>query len=163
MTRARNFLIAYVLLVGLPVFGLIGILERGRTLTAPISIDGVWKFQGDFRRLAGSPCEKSFSTIEDSVLRISQSGKYLTLSLPNGTNATGAGTIEGTTVMAAMLPLAASSSETSCGNKQRLCLTAHVDTQAKPQVLLGMMRITDCTSGPSIEFRAVKEGTEAGR
>jgi hypothetical protein len=41
----RNFVVAYTLLVGLPLLGLAGVLRSGRNITAPISIDGTWKIE----------------------------------------------------------------------------------------------------------------------
>ncbi len=80
MHSNRNFIIAYILLVGLPILGLVGILKTGRGKSAPISVDGTWTFQADPSRLAALPCGKSLAT---SDLAISQSGESFTLSLPN--------------------------------------------------------------------------------
>lgn len=41
----KNFTVAYLFLVLLPVFGLVGILRSGQTLKAPASMDGVWMLQ----------------------------------------------------------------------------------------------------------------------
>ena len=58
----RNFIIAYILLVGLPVLGLVGVLKTGRGVAAPISLDGTWTLQADSSRLASLPCGKSLAT-----------------------------------------------------------------------------------------------------
>ena len=44
----RNFVVAYILLVGLAVARLRGVLKSGRSLTAPISVDGTWKVEADW-------------------------------------------------------------------------------------------------------------------
>ena len=45
----RNFVMAYIVLVGLPLLGLVGVLRNGRALSAPVSVEGRWTFQADPR------------------------------------------------------------------------------------------------------------------
>jgi Kef-type K+ transport system membrane component KefB len=48
MSRAgRNFVVAYILLVGLPLLALVGVLRRGRAVTAPVATNAAWKAPGD--------------------------------------------------------------------------------------------------------------------
>ena len=66
---------AYILMVGAPVLGLLGILEAGRTIAAPPSIGGEWTLQFD----AGPQCAGI-----PASLNISQSGPAATITLNDG-------------------------------------------------------------------------------
>ena len=158
MSRAnRNFLIAYTLLVALPVVGLMGVLKHGHNLAAPISVDGVWRLQADLTQLATLPCGKSLASTQNAVLTISQSGKNFTLSLPNGPKATASGTIDGTRLKASVLPSEGWAADPSCGNDRVLSLIATVDPKAEPSSLAGMLSVSDCASCAPVELRATRD------
>lgn len=148
----RNFIIAYVLLVGLPILGLLGVLRKGHTLTAPISIDGTWKVTADAARLAALPCGKSLAA-SDLALAISQSGGNFVLSLPNGPKSIAAGSIDGTSLKASVVPSGAWAGEAGC-NDRDLQLVATVDPSANPRVLAGTISVNDCPACGAVEFRA---------
>jgi hypothetical protein len=152
----RNFIIAYVLLVGLPIIGLLGVLKRGQALTAPISVDGMWQLQADPVRLAALPCGKTLAFTPDMALAISQSGRNFTLSLANGPKSTASGTLDGTVLKASVVPSAAWSDEAGCGNGRELSLVATVDPKADPRSLTGTVSAKDCPSCASVEFHAVR-------
>ena len=152
----RNFIIAYILLVAVPIVGLVGVLKRGRTLTAPISVDGVWQLQADPARLAALPCGKTLGQNPETALAISQSGRNFTLSLTNGPKSTASGVLLGTTIKASLVPAAAWSEETGCGAGRELSLVATVDTKADPRSLSGMLSVNDCSSCAPVAFRAVR-------
>ena len=155
MSRAtRNFIIAYILLVGVPVIGLVGVVEAGRNLIAPLSVDGAWRIQADFDQLASSHCLKSLGSIRDTDLMISQSGKNLIITLSDGSKATGSGIIEGTRLTASVQP-SESRAGTGRGNDGLLALNATVDQKAAPGFFEGLLSV----GGPSctpVQFRAVR-------
>ncbi len=152
----RNFIIAYILLVALPIVGLLGVLKNGRTLTAPISVDGMWQLQADPARLASLPCGKTLGQNPETALAISQSGRNFTLSLANGPKSTASGVLDGTTLKASLVPAAAWSEETGCGARRELTLVATVDVKTDPRSLTGMLSVSDCPSCGSVEFHAVR-------
>jgi hypothetical protein len=152
----RNFIIAYILLVGLPVAGLVGVLKSGRKLTAPISVDGVWQLQADPVQLAALPCGKSLAHTQETALAISQSGRNFTLSLTNDPKSTASGVVEGSTLRATVAPSAAWSEEAGCGPGRELSLVATVNPKADPRSLLGMLSVNNCPACASVEFRAVR-------
>jgi hypothetical protein len=82
--------------VGAPVLGLLGILEAGRSLTAPVSVGGEWKVQSDsVVNCAAVP----------RTLTISQSGADLLITLNGGHTIEGAisgSTLSGKSVQAAI-------------------------------------------------------------
>jgi hypothetical protein len=146
----RNFIVAYVLLVGLPVVGLAGVLKRGRSITAPISIDGTWTLQADPGSLAALACGKS-PALSDLAMAISQSGGSLTLTLGNGTKSPASGVLVGRTLKASILP--SWSDDAECSGRE-LSLVANVDPTSNPRSLSGTISLSDCTACQPVEFRA---------
>src|SRR5689334_875528 len=96
----KNFAIAYLFLVALPVVGLVGVLRSGRNLTAPTAIGGLWKVEHVNGALVTVTCGTSSSPDQDLVLAISQSGPNFTLKLANLPASSGVGAIVGTAVRA---------------------------------------------------------------
>jgi hypothetical protein len=147
-----NFVLAYVLLVGLPLLGLAGVLRSGRTLVAPISIDGTWQLDADAKPSAGYPCPAA-SNLVSSPLQISQSG--LTFVVTFGKNkAELPGTLEGKTLKASSLPGPDTQSGTCSGP---FTLTATVDPKSDPRSLTGALSVPACSSCEPIAFHAVRQ------
>ena len=156
---SRNFIIAYALLVGLPILGLVGILKSGRALAAPISVDGVWKLQTDPLRLAALPCGKTLASSPDAALAISQSGRNFTLNLKDGPKSAASGALDGTSLKASLVPSAPWSEEAGCGSGREISLVATVDPKTNPRSLEGTLSVSTCLSCTPVEFRAVRVAT----
>jgi hypothetical protein len=153
----RNFLIAYILLVGLPIVGLLAVLKSGHTLKAPISVDGVWHLQVDAASLATLPCGKTLADNPEAELAISQSGKNFTLTVANEPKSASSGIIEGTTVNATIAPSPDWSAQAGCGGDHGLTLLATVDANASPRTMSGHISASHCPSCSAIEFQAVRQ------
>jgi len=152
----RNFVIAYVFLVVLPVLGLVGVLKSGRGLTAPFSVDGVWKIESS--RPSASPCVNFLSSISNAPLSISQSGKSLVVTLGGGTKTT-MGTLDGKILKAQFTGADKASAE--CGNGS-LTLTATLDPLGEPRTLSGTLAVEGCASCAPIEFHAIRQPKSPG-
>jgi len=90
-------------MVGVPVLGLLGILEAGRGLAAPVSIGGEWAIRFDRAPNCRVP----------AVLNISQSGREATVTLGDGRLLRA--TLDGATLSAASLRAAISGKPASRG------------------------------------------------
>jgi hypothetical protein len=154
----RNVVLAYAFLVILPLVGLAGILKRGHSLTAPVSIDGLWMLQFDPGQMDSLPCGKILAAIPDKAILISQSGRTFVLSFPSGPKVTASGTLDGTTLRAS-LTQAESSSETSCTGERPLSMLATVDRRADGSFLAGAFSVPNCATCTSVEFRAQRQAT----
>lgn len=155
---SRNFLIAYVLLVGLPLLGLIGVLKAGRRLTAPISVDGTWKLDTTAGYLLSGPCGKPLASLQSSTMTISQSGTSLVLALGEASKALGSGTIDGTALRGTMpLNNEAAARDPSCGTNLVLALAANVDPKTEPRSMTGTIVVSGCSSCATINYRSVRE------
>lgn len=153
----RNFVLAYILLVGLPIVGLLGVLKSGRTLKAPPSIDGLWQLQADTSQLAALPCGKALAQNSDAALAISQSGRNFTLSFTSGPKSVASGVLDGTTVKASIAPTGDWSSQENCGRDRHLTLTATLDADANPRSLTGELSVPDCSECKGVSFHAVRQ------
>lgn len=160
----RNFVLAYVFLVALPILGLLGILRSGRHLTAPFSVDGVWKIEAAANRVPAPTCNNFLFAVANAPLSISQSGKELVVSLNggslNGGSKTAAGTLEGKTITASFAS-GGNSAPPDCG-AQPWMLTATLDPQTEPRTLSGKISVAGCASCVPLEFRATKQPRVAG-
>jgi hypothetical protein len=153
----RNFVLAYVFLVILPLVGLVGILRSGRSLKAPASIDGVWSLQVDSAQLDSLPCGNILTSIPDKAIVISQSGRNFALSSPGGSPITGAGTLDGTTVRASLMPSPESPSRGSCGSERQLSLLATVHGKADSGSLVGTLSAPNCPTCSPVGFQALHQ------
>ena len=160
----RQFVVAYIFLVGIPLLGLGAVLKSGRALAAPASVDGVWKVEAASRPASALPCGNSLALLSNGPLVISQSGKTLVLTLSGGSKATVPGAIEGSVIRASIAP-GNLSSEEGCDGDRTFNLTATLDLKSDPRTMSGRLTIEGCSSCMPIEFRAAKQprGEEARR
>ena len=154
----RNFVIAYFLLVGLPLLALVGILRSGRTLKAPLSVDGAWKISTAAGQTVAEPCGDFFSSISNSPLSISQSGTSLVIGLGGGKATTS--TLDGMTIKAKFAG-AENPSAVDCKDRS-LALTATLDPLTEPRTLSGRISLEGCDSCAPVEFRATRQPRPAG-
>ena len=150
---SRNFVVAYILLVGLPLLGLVGVLRSGRRLTAPLSVDGTWKIEADARSIAGHACT-SLPTLLTSPLVLSQSGRDLEVSFKG--KLPSPGTLDNNNLKSS-IPVAG---DPSCGNS--VMLAAVVDPLSEPRSLAGQFSFPECSGCAPVEFRAVRQPKSQG-
>ena len=149
----RNFVIAYILLVGLPIAGLLGVLKTGRHLSAPVSIDGNWKVEATADAATSSACFQSVSWLHDSPLAISQSGPGLVLSWNGVTKPVASGSLDGNAIKAS---IPAGSASTSCGG-ENFNLVATVDPKSEPRLFTGTLTVDGCATCSALDIRAVRQ------
>jgi len=153
----RNFVLAYVFLVILPLVGLAGILKAGRSVTAPVSIDGLWTLRLDSAQIDSLPCGKALATAPDKTIAIAQSGRNFVLTVPGGPKLTASGSLDGTTLRGSLMSLAESGD--SCLEGRQLSLLATVDRTADPNLLNGSLSVPNCQSCASVEFHAERQAS----
>lgn len=152
----RNFALAYLLLVTLPLAGLVGLLRIERTLIAPVSVVGLWRIQVNAGNAATLPCGTSLA-VTDASFTISQSGKNLTLKSASPSLSSTSGSIEGTTIKASIALAPSATWETGCDRKHLLTMTATVDSNVNAQYLVGVLSVDGCPGCVPVAFRAVRE------
>ena len=152
----RQFVVAYILLVGIPLLGLAAVLKSGRTIAAPVSVDGVWKMETPASFASALPCGNSLALLSNGPIVISQSGKTLLLTLSRGSKATVPGAIEGSVIRASIAP-GNISSEGGCDGDRTFNLTATLDLKSDPRTMSGTLTMEGCSSCMPIEFRAARQ------
>ena len=149
----RNFVLAYVFLVILPLVALAGILKFGRGLIAPVSVDGSWNLRIDSANADSLPCG---TYLGDLPLAISQSGMNLVLSSPADGHLSGAGTVAGNTLRASLTPHPEAA---VCPADHQLSLIASVSGSRDSRVIEGTLSL--CSTCPTLPFRAERQTSSA--
>jgi hypothetical protein len=152
----KNFAVAYLILVIIPILGLAGVLRSGRDLIAPSAIGGRWKMQANAPSMASLPCAGSVATMRGADFTISQSGRYLTLKFANSVLPS-TGLIEGTTIKVSISLSAKGVKEVGCSGEHVFSLIATLDSKANPNSMAGVLSVNDCAACSPAEFRAVRE------
>jgi hypothetical protein len=152
----RNFVLAYAVLVVLPLVGLAGILRAGRSLTAPVSIDGLWALRLDPAQIDSLPCGKVLAAVPNQTIAIAQSGKSFVLSFPSGPKLTALGTLDGANLRVSLM-WPTESSDSSCRGGSPLSLLASVDRKVDSNLLTGTLSLPNCQSCGSVGFRAERQ------
>jgi hypothetical protein len=141
-SAGRSLVIAYICLVGFPLLAVVEMLDLGHNLQAPPDIAGSWKMEAQ----AGAwqpTCAKPSSA---PVLDISQSGKFLILSLPGFQ---GSGVLEtGSRVSGDLLPVA-----DGCRGNLPLHLEATLPALATGRIA-GIIRAAGCDTCAPVSFAA---------
>lgn len=136
----------YLLLIGMPVLGILGLLRLGRDLTPPLSVRGSWVAQLDRRALGEMRCDEALGC-DQTILTISQSGTHLLITLNDKRATTFDGQIQEAAVIAeARSPLATAA----------IHLQAEVDRQTDPQRLQGVFILQGSPSSIQVPFVATR-------
>lgn len=151
---SRNFVIAYVVLVGLPLLALAAVLRSGRSLKAPISVDGSWKVTAMSSDSGNQPCAETLASVSKVPLHISQSGASLFVSVGDAA-ASVDGKLEGTGVKA-NLSVPPKLSVSAC-SASSILLSATVDPKSEPRSLTGTLSMPGCASCEALPIRAVRQ------
>jgi len=159
MFPSRRFLAAYVFFVGVPLLLFLGVLHLGRSLTAPVSVDGTWDFFPQAPQSTISVCgsEAVFTT---SVLTIAQSGQVLTIDLHPLMRQPAMGRIQGVAISATALQAPARAS--GCREPQSFSLKGTIDFGIKQLTISGELQFDGCPSCAPVTFRAVRRISAEG-
>jgi hypothetical protein len=131
----------YLVLVGLPVLGILGLLRVGQTLSAPISLAGTWTAQLSLPDLDSSTGGPGRHPSQPMVLTITQSGSHVVLMFDDDQRTTLVGKIQGATIDAATLAHhggTAAIYASDFGSIPR-SFRASIDRQAEPHRLVGVL------------------------
>jgi len=122
-------------MVGVPVLGLLGILEAGRSIPAPLSIGGDWTLEFD----PAAHCATGTAGLRQPALSISQSGTQALITLNDGHATTLEATINGA-ALTATSPTAG--------------IAATISGRLGERTLEGQMHFDGCAP---VAFRAVRQ------
>jgi len=148
-----RFSIAYLLLVALPLAGLLLVLRAGQSLTAPVSVNGTWQMVRDSDQASWFDCKAS--PAHTGKLSISQSGKYLLVTLQQNATLSGRGTLDSSGLKASL-----TTTDTNCGVQPSITMEAIFDSGVKPTLLTGTLVAGRCPACTSIPFRGVRQSLD---
>lgn len=154
-------ILLYVGLVGIPILGILGLLQMGQRLSAPISLAGKWSAQltpPNSHEFAG---EDSLLRPGPTTLNITQSGPNLLLSFEQDPKSTFAGNIRDVTIDAGMVRQGATPTRTSNGTIA-IYFHGRVDHQTKPDRLVGVLIFEDGSSRTEVPLTAIRQDEVRG-
>jgi hypothetical protein len=130
---------------------LLGVLEIGRDLAAPVAVGGTWDVAADLRTLSSAPCAAPAAADRQTVLEITQSGKYLAVALDG---MRGLGRLEDAALTAAELRPAGGG---ACGSGAApVYLHAAIEGSPDHDRMAGTIGIKDCSACAAVPFRATR-------
>lgn len=148
--------ILYLVLVGLPTLGVLGVLRAGQSLTPPVSVSGLWNVEISTQAAGNSPCGEQFDKSEILSLSIKQSGTHLLFSFEKK-KINLAGEIDGPNGGAAAVRLSAATASEDAGQADAVRLRATAEREARPERLHGSLSFARCPAGTEVSFIATRQ------
>jgi hypothetical protein len=153
-------LIAYLLFVGIPLSGLLGVLRLGQAIRAPQAVHGVYAVT---RLESADPCQ-TFLLSGDSSLTLAQSGRQITATLGRAGGVTLRGTVSGSELtLAGALPPGAAPSRAGCPAGDTVRITGLARRAPDQGRLDATLRFTRCADCPPAGFSATRIPRARGR
>jgi hypothetical protein len=155
----RRLVVAYVLLVGLPLILLLSILRTGSHLKAPLSVGGAWTVTADLTPIADTRCKELLENIRQPFINVSQSGTKLIFNLNDRAGTAIPGEIQDATLT--MAQDNALSFTAGCKDPQSIYLKAKVENQGPERTMTGILGFNGCATCAPVSFRAVRKDRAA--
>jgi hypothetical protein len=144
---------SYLLLVGLPLAGVVGILWLGHHyLTAPISVSGAWEIDADVHTLRGNRCLAALDGLRQAFFDVSQSGNTVAIRLGDERRTVVHGILQDRTLRIDGF----GRNTRDCRYPLSIRLEAAVRGPRDRRTLTGTFAIAGCSTCPLIPFRAVR-------
>jgi hypothetical protein len=138
----------YLILVGIPVLAVLGILQLGRGLTAPIAVAGTWNIEKNSPLTTVSTCGALPISSDKPALTIIQAGSHLQLRFNDKDSTTLTGELHEQTI---------STTTTPSQSQPAIRLEAGVNRQPEPDSMQGVLTFTQCPSQPAVTFTAMHQ------
>jgi hypothetical protein len=146
-------IITYLILVGLPILGILGVLQIGSDLIAPVSVGGVWEVTMTSQSPMNVNCGRLQTADKPMQMNVIQSGPFLVLQLDGSEQIVLEGTLSDTTL--------AASTKAGGSRPSSLQIQAVIDSLAQPDQMHGTMLDIQCSQ--VITLRAVRLSREASK
>jgi hypothetical protein len=153
-------LLAYLLFVGLPLTGLLGVLRLGQGIRAPQAVHGSYAVT---RLESPDPCQ-AWLLGGDSSLTMTQSGQQVTATLSPTAAVVLRGTVSGSTLtLAGVVPPGAVPARAGCPAGDTVRITGLARRAPNHGRLDGTLGFSHCGGCPPVEFTAVRQPHPRGR
>ncbi len=143
-------ILIYVLLVGAPLLGLLGILRAGERIVPPRHVGGGWAVEPTFAAALRAACPDLVFPAAGPVLDVSQSGTRAVLTLNDSAATALDARLDGDALSAATAEGTA-----ACGGRG-LRLMAMLRAEPDPPRLEGALTLPGCPSCAPVPLRAAR-------
>ena len=155
-------LISYLLFVGIPLAGLLGVLRVGQRIPAPRAVHGAWAVQP--MAASGRVCTRYLLSDADSTLTITQSGRQLTGALGPGAEVGLKGSLTGDEIsLEGVIEPGTTPRHVACTEGDTLRLTGRVSATREHRQLEARLWTSACADCGAVEFRAARPREYHGR
>ena len=139
----------YIFLIGMLFIALLGVLQIGKKLKAPVDVSGVWYFNFDSTTVSNNSCSSLGFSPESPEATIQQSGVYLTLLVNNPDKIELRGKIESLNLTL--------TEDSRNANKCNSVLQANIShTNNNQDELKGILYSPGCKDCPEVRFIATR-------
>jgi hypothetical protein len=154
--------LSYLLFVGVPLAGLLGVLRVGQWIEAPRAVHGSWAVQP--MAASGRVCTRYLLSDADSTLTISQSGSQLTGSLGPEAEVGLRGSLTGNEIsLEGVIQPGATPRYVGCTVGDTLRLTARFSASRGLRQLEAQLWSSACTDCGAVGFTAARPYQYYGR
>lgn len=152
-----RFISLYLVLVGTPLLGLLGILRVGETLEVPVSVGGTWAVeQATVQRIQRSCASLELPT-ENPTMTVSQSGRYVRVRFNDIPETSMIGRLHARTLTVRQVLASGTHVENICDVTTLALLQVHLQrTAGQTDQLSGQWRMPECDVCAAQSFRAAR-------
>jgi|GEM_PF-2719768 len=143
-------ILVYMVLVGVPLLGLLGILRAGERMVPPRHVGGAWEIADSSATGLQSLCPGLGFPGMGAAIDVSQSGTRARVVLNDSLATPLDARIEG------LMLTARPEREAGAYAGRELRLAAALDTLADPMALRGTVSVAGCDACPTVPFHAVR-------
>jgi hypothetical protein len=148
-------LISYLLFVGVPLVGLLGVLRVGQGIEPPRAVHGSWAVQP--MAASGRVCTRYLLSDADSTLVIAQSGRQLTGTLGPGAEVGLKGSVTGNEIsLEGVIPPGATPRHVACTEGDTLRLIAKFSVTREARQLEARLWSSGCADCGAVAFTAAR-------
>ncbi|HEY7612621.1 MAG TPA: hypothetical protein VH764_06495 [Gemmatimonadales bacterium] len=148
-------LVSYLLFVGVPLAGLLGVIRVGQGIEAPLAVHGAWAVQP--MPAPGRVCTRYLLSGADSSLTISQSGRELTAVLGPADEVALRGALDGDELaLEGAIQPGATPRTVACTVGDTVRLEARVSSAAPLRVLEASLWFSGCPECGPTEFTVAR-------
>ena len=148
----------YLVLVGLPVLGTVGLLQIGQRLAAPISVAGTWSAQFTLPGSSDSSDGDAILCSDPTVFTILQSGPNVYLAFDDAHRTKLAGSVDQLTISASFLSREAQGNRNGAARASTsISFRASANRQTEPDRLTGILAFDDGSKRAEVPFIAVRK------
>lgn len=155
-------LLSYLLFVGIPLAGLLGVLRAGQGTKAPRAVHGAWAVQP--MAASGRVCTRYLLMDGDSTLTITQSGRHLSATLGPERDVTLEGRLTGAElILEGVIHAGDTPRWVGCTSGDSLRLEARMSTDGRLRRLEARLRSSSCAECGPVGFAAARPHRYQGR